>query len=122
MKTTVTDVDLMKMAAKAAKYKLDDTLDGYPLWVEGQGIWNPLTDDGDAFRLAVKLDIDVDFELYAETNDDNEYWEGIRIYARRWTIPHLEVYERERNDKLAATRRAIVRAAAEIGKATGEQQ
>lgn len=118
----MTDQELLKLAAKAAEYELDDTLDGYPLWVEGQGIWNPLEDDGDALRLAVKININISFELCAETDDDDNYWEGLRAYASRESIPHIEFYERERNDLYAATRRAIVRAAAEIGKTTGEQQ
>lgn len=58
--------------------------------------WNPLTDDGDALRLVVKLGIDVVF------------WEGF-VTAE---------YEREmyKDDPYAAVRRAIVKAAAEMGK------
>ncbi len=55
--------------------------------------WNPLTDDGDALRLAVKLNLLDLFSL---------------IHAYCSTIEKVDVY--------AATRRAIVRAAAEIGK------
>lgn len=52
--------------------------------------WNPLTDDGDALRLAVKLGIDI-----AKAQVD--YW------------------DKDSTDPYAATRRAIARAAAEIG-------
>ncbi len=51
------------------------------------GVWNPLTDDGDALRLAVKLRIEVEA--------------GWMVFSE---------------DPYAATRRAIVRAAAEIGR------
>lgn len=61
--------------------------------------WNPLTDDGDALRLAVKLKICVDIH------------ENGHCYAG----DDVMVVE-EGTDSYAATRRAIVRAAAEIGK------
>jgi hypothetical protein len=69
--------------------------------------WNPLTDDGDALRLAVKLglktsvgyDIGLVFCRPSES-DEHEVWEPLG-----------------KNDPYAATRRAITRAAAEIGKA-----
>ena len=59
--------------------------------------WNPLTDDGDALRLAVKLGIPIDFQ-------DGED-------ACTWAQQIFEIH----GDPYAATRRAIVRAAAEIG-------
>lgn len=55
--------------------------------------WNPLTDDGDALRLAVRLNI---------------LWD-VKVHYTRF----LELCV---HDKLAATRRAITRAAAQIGK------
>ena len=60
--------------------------------------WNPLTDDGDALRLAVKLELDVMCASVRSVDDavDITIDAGTDIYA--------------------ATRRAIVRAAAEIGK------
>ena len=66
-------------------------------------VWNPLTDDGDALRLAVKLRIDVnhgDFMVVAE---------GVGAIE-------VGVAESKKPDPDAATRRAIVRAAAEIGR------
>ena len=59
--------------------------------------WNPLTDDGDALRLAVKLGIQA-------WRDDNIIW------------CNGERFGFEDDDPYAATRRAIVRAAAGIGK------
>ena len=61
--------------------------------------WNPLTDDGDALRLAVKLRMIID--PYAGLV-------GVPPDAVVPTINEGDIY--------AATRRAIVRAAAEIGK------
>ena len=65
--------------------------------------WNPLTDDGDALRLAVKLRIDITFnelDVFAFPTDGSD--------GKSETI--------NVDDPCAATRRAIVRAAAEIGK------
>jgi hypothetical protein len=66
--------------------------------------WNPLTDDGDALRLAVKADIDV-VQMGDATRAD--YMIGIGFCTVE--VPHG-------NDPYAATRRAITRAAAEIGR------
>lgn len=64
--------------------------------------WNPLTDDGDALRLAVKLKIPVSFPD----------WENhVRTWGPRDGDPCDEPGE---DDLLAATRRAIVRAAAAL--------
>ena len=63
--------------------------------------WNPLTDDGDALRLAVKLHMQV-----SVTSES----------CRAETLPCLGVRVNDK-DEMAATRRAIVRAAAAIGEA-----
>lgn len=66
----------------------------------GNVLWNPLTDDGDALRLAVKLGLSI--EILSTSME-----------------PHTRVNGKEeehRADPYAATRRAIVRSAAEIGK------
>lgn len=67
--------------------------------------WRPLADDGDALRLAVRLRLEIYFfdgffEVVAEHNTAS-YEPGREQYA---------------DDMNAATRRAIVRAAAEIGR------
>ena len=63
--------------------------------------WSPLTDDGDALRLAVKLNLLVDINSDATEAGNADGYQC----------------EINNNDPYAATRRAIVRAAAEIGKA-----
>ena len=77
--------------------------------------WNPLTDDGDALRLAVKLKLFVDncgafSECAGFVGDDDD--------IRR--IGCEELHEHHGGDPYAATRRAIVRAAAEIGRGMGD--
>ena len=66
--------------------------------------WNPLTDDGDALRLAVRLRMHVLI--------------GEQVVTAVYDAGHSRT-EDVASDRLAATRRAIVRAAAEIGKGMG---
>ena len=107
---TVTDKELLELAAKAAgievryqpgshrflyKKELQEP-EGYYF-----AYWNPLTDDGDALRLAVKLKLNI-------------------LISSKTTVkcakPNNILTVEERNDDpYAATRRAIVRAAAAIG-------
>ena len=106
----MSDNKLLELAAKAAGiegiYFSTFASDEAPL-SDGQGPWNPLTDDGDALRLAVKLKVDLirDFDridiVYGNGN------EAVSEYLYDLPTP---------TDPYAATRRAIVRAAAEIGK------
>jgi len=91
----MTDRELLELAAKAA---------GIYYWIDADAVvthsdtpgstreWNPITDDGDALRLAVEM---MEFEPYKS----------------RGYLPCIQV-------DVQATRRAIVRAAAELGKET----
>jgi hypothetical protein len=118
------DKELLKFAAKAAGmypqgFQLDDEEQifyekkrGISLaW--GVGWWNPLTDDGDALRLVVKLN----FRLECMTLQT-----AASTFDRKISEPVDHTIEKERvrwpfeQCPYAATRRAIVRAAAEIGK------
>ena len=67
--------------------------------------WNPLTDDGDALRLAVKL------KLKIEHYSDKPYGKDKVTIGNGYGVV---VYSE--GDICAATRRAIVSAASEIGK------
>jgi hypothetical protein len=70
--------------------------------------WNPLTDDGDALRLAVMLRIDIHFEWNGEAMGDIvEAMSPDRGDGSRWCMDQSTA-----SDPNAATRRAIVRAAA----------
>ena len=107
----MTDRELLELAAKAAGIEHLQTIEGEPFeyfggWLrlndDGQK-WNPLTDDGDALRLAVKIRA------------------GVNVYPTKVCVTadgvFVQVMSQEANYDLAATtRRAIVRAAAEIGK------
>jgi hypothetical protein len=106
----MTDKELLELAAKAAGYSTEPYFDGEYMganryeYTEGPSAWNPLTDDGDALRLAVKLKIDVKhYDDYVVGWFDGGYIGTGKI-----------MYE---GDAYAATRRAITRAAAEIGRA-----
>ena len=108
----MTDRELLELAAKAAGYvtkgEAVDAGDTFTHLVVNAGHgtkrfrWNPLTDDGDALRLAVKLNFRLDLDRTC----------CVVTYA--WDELARDRYT---DDPLAATRRAIVRAAAEIGKA-----
>jgi len=106
----MTDRELLELAAKAAGQapvlcyeskrnclRIGDR-DRYRLW-------RPLTDDGDALRLAVRLKIPIQFPDWGNM-------------TRTWGSKNcLDAFDEPHNDNpLAATRRAITRAAAEIGR------
>lgn len=108
------DIELLEFAAKAAGVEIKDsnrwadtivrkvTLDdGSMNFVR----WNPLTDDGDALRLAVALNLNI--EHYPRSGERWAVLENIQRCAQD---------QAHDNDPCATTRRAIVRAAAEIGR------
>ena len=108
-----TDRELLEMAAKAAGLRvrtweghsgircaIDDDRHGH--------MWMPLTDDGDALRLAVKLDM----QIWRNTGGTVSAMPPGDVIGF-WTRLKDEVAP----DPCAAYRRAIVRAASEIGKA-----
>jgi hypothetical protein len=86
------DRELLELAGNAAGF---NAFAGHAKQMIESG-WNPLTDDGDALRLAVKLNL----------FDENS----------KFTYTLWEEQLNNESDLYAATRRAIVRAAAEIGK------
>lgn len=105
------DRELLELAAKAAGVKIDKSNhngggygnNGFDIagnavldWHNGVK-WNPLTDDGDALRLAVKLKLDIAIDDYVQVS-----W---------WSEPGSLQWVNEE-----CCRRAIVRAAAEIGR------
>ena len=105
------DIELMRQAAKAAGLPIECWEKGchafrLKTWMPGEpSRWNPLTNDGDALRLAVGAGIEIGsvfqygraLATIGTTRGRGEFWEdGL--------------------DPLKATRRAIVRAAAEIGR------
>lgn len=118
-----TDRELLELAAKAAghvdaqyqdmagwgeaRYGMSEAMYSDQLFGDqGSGYWNPLVSDSDAFRLAVKLHISVAF-----------WKEDVSALLGQINMEFSEPYEA---CHYAATRRAIVRAAAEIGRQTGD--
>jgi hypothetical protein len=97
----MTDRELLEAAAKAAGYWAAEF--NCPANLPHKN-WNPLTDSGDAFELAVKLRLTV-----------NCSYDDVTLCGQEFTQKEVFV-ERNGEDPLAATRRAIVRAAAELGK------
>jgi hypothetical protein len=100
----MTDKELLELAAKAAGIELDwDVPPKSPPWrMTGTGEdkgpaaqWTPLTDDGDLFRLAQKLNIVIDFnEGFAE------HWSTLRHHF---------------GDNGRTVHHAVLQVAAEIG-------
>lgn len=111
------DRELLELAAKAAGHLLGPEWNCYSsgIWINGNGrgdgfLWNPLTDDGDALRLAI--DLQMEMMLRLDSDSVMTYFE----------VGHngLNVAERPSEhggDVHAAVRMAFVRSAAEIGKA-----
>lgn len=112
-----TDRELLELAAKAAGVSVE-----WKTWVvspkaiagcchrykDKHEYWNPLTDDGDAQRLAVKLNLHVGpVPKLAGEYGYREAWDN---------EGRIAVSEPTKGEPYAATRRAIVRAAAEIGR------
>ncbi len=108
-----TDRELLEMAAKAAGIAVMPCTCGSEKWplkhneaaTGKRGHWNPLVDDGDAMRLGVKLGMAI--KVFDMTSVTMVYPMG---------IPDYGADEAHGDDPGAATRRAIVRAAAAIGK------
>ena len=104
----MTDRELLELAAKAAGIPVRDLDSRYDCWEETHPFlihkgWNPL--DGDALRLAVTLRLVIQHGM--------RYVVAMEIADDR-NVHH----EDNKGDPYAATRRAIVRAAAEIGRMT----
>lgn len=120
----MTDRELLELAAKAAGYELyfvevninngPDNAFYFPHDYDHE--WNPLDDDGDALRLAVKLNLRLEI-WYQDFMHDNEEstveWSDSRGFDRKLS--------EKGPDQYAATRRAIVRAAASIAQSMNQE-
>lgn len=119
---TDVDIELLKLAAKAVGVNYDEAASVphpksgafFGLWLtfddepseHARRYWNPLTNDGDALRLTVRLRLELS-------------WWKTGVSAE--SPDHVPVGIQPFNDNpAAATRRAIVRAAAAIGEAQAE--
>jgi len=110
----IEDKKLLEFAAKACgiDYKMSENNPTEFIrhtenfgWIE----WNPLKDDGDALRLAAKLRLDVLTDCFGA------------ICIEQSGISITEFLKSDNfDDVINATRRAIVRAAAENGEKNGD--
>lgn len=106
---TPEDREMLEMAARAAGYELALPASPGMRWSgEDQAYidWNPLKDNGDAFRLAVKLGIGLLPEAVGVRKGTAICHEGFG-----WHI-----FDGLPDDPLAAARLAICKAAAHIGR------
>lgn len=112
----MTSYELLRLAAKASGFTTArdaDELAAYgvcALMLLGvQSAWSPLTDDGDAFRLSVKLG-------FCITHWQQQSLAAVLVGYWKTSDEVANIIQPYDNDPLAATRLAIVMAAAEIGK------
>lgn len=121
----MSDRYLLERAAKAAQIEI--SFGGYPhksMWRKDEyepdcpcinndprQVWNPLLDDGDALRLAAKIGIDLMFYSHYKSGKED----GLVASATDHNlISDSSMDEPHNGDIYAATRRAIVRAAAAL--------
>jgi hypothetical protein len=108
----MTDRELLEWAADAAgiKFHRGCEYDNYGGLRTLAGWWNPLSCDAAALRLAVKLGLSV-VHRHDFTSDEPK-----AVAAAKWPGDYDNTETYYGGDPYAATRRAIVRAAAEVGK------
>ncbi len=104
-----TDRELLELAAKAAGY---NRFPGHAAQMVDSG-WSPLADDGDALRLACILGLTVECDFHDSDTCTASETRGEALADEQSGMLGEVIGEPE----FAATRRAIVRAAAEIGRA-----
>jgi len=103
-----TEREMLDLAAKAAGYWSEEFECASDLPRAG---WNPRDDDGDALRLAVRLSMCVTQWI------NTSYPPHVMVGYRTGPDSGDNLTEDHGNDPTAATRLAILRAAAEIGAA-----
>lgn len=107
------DRELLELAAKANNSP-NIKLKTFGAWFddERERYWNPLADDGDALRLAVKLGIGI-------RSHGPNHWQQPNVAVALWDIGDRSgrVVVEQGTDSDRAIRRAIVRAATEIWRA-----
>jgi len=114
----MTDRGLLELAAKAAgynarfvigKYTKDDRLGMFLLnyGTSNQRSWNPLQDDGDALRLAVELNMDIEI---GRTFVKATWYDLIKSETHTTELSFSFPQDKEK-----CVKRAIVLAASEIG-------
>lgn len=109
------DLSLLKPAAIAIGGEYIPAHEGYCLSLGGvTRVWNPLMDSGDALELLVALDLSSLMLFPSIGGKRREFWTPNSGYDGGKSATTEAEYA---IDPLAATRRAIVRAAAALGAA-----
>jgi hypothetical protein len=115
----VTDEELLRYAAKAAGFVEPHSYrpkTNSLLWLAQSGFpatWKPFDDDAEAFKLMVDLKLFV-FHGWTYAQGEDVPLANVVVDNAEQTVQSGEI---KGDDPHAATRRAIVRAAAQIGKA-----
>lgn len=120
----MTDIEMMELAALAAGYVIESYTASGAAWVYPKGApltndgdlpifwWNPKDNDDDSRRLEVALGMQVDIGKAPHES----------VYATITTAEnHLVASMKLGPDPYAATRLAVLRAAAEVGKRMRDQ-
>ena len=115
----MSDKELLELAAKAVGLKFHAYVDSE---IFGSGIntgeldtplWNPLADDGDALRLAVKLGMELTLPARRlEVSGASVWFDGKLIHHMIWMGE-----DADESDFMDAARRNIVAVATDVGKA-----
>lgn len=118
----MTDRELLEAAAKAAGIKVDWREPVQCLCYSSSPYyeaWNPLENDGDALRLAVLMNLQIDVYQGGDPHVAVGYGPGKAdsLQRRRECIERMDVDNF--TSRYAATRRAIVRAASALGEQGG---
>ena len=122
------DRELLEMAAKA--YWAEELDDMSFRWCENEGCilyihaenqdhngadrelrWDPLNENGDTFDLAVNLEIGFMSKINRDKSERH-----VSIAITPYCVSQKRIIEKHNGDKMAASRRAVTLAAAEIGK------
>jgi len=115
----MTDEEILRYAAKAMGFAEPHSYrpkSNSLLWVgkeSGAAIWRPFDDDKEAFQIMVDLNLFV-FHGWTYAHGEDVPLANVVVDNAEQTVPSGEI---KGDDPRAATRRAILRAAASIGKA-----
>lgn len=116
MASETTDRELLELAAKAVGIESSAALwarDGVSIIQPEGKKWNPLADDGDALRLAVALQVAIHHSFVVGSCG---HFGVVAAWSATQTFDDGVKIEYPDGGANAATRRAIVLAAAEIGR------
>lgn len=111
----MTDLELLKAAAKAVKFRISNTLNGGGLMVcsdarRAAHKWNPLASNSDAFMLAAMINADVCFNIcFCEVLWVNMETSETFTVKQDWGARDVPI-----NERMKHARRAIVLMASKV--------